>query len=321
MPPPSSPEYDPQATTARTAKQLRRPAATADRAAIRAACEAITADLDRTQYVGLCHKCLRAAPPQHPERFKSLANFWWPRSTLLDMEADEWMRQCFMAERDWARAHAMGLRRAARHLAGTYMPGETLVRLAACTTVPLEGDRHRGGGRADLSHVLGFMVDLDVTRPGDARAYCPTTAEAASFLADFPHTWLVDAAHTSMPLVVLLDRSSSDIDACHRLGADLREHVRLAAMAEGWHFDSPPPLTAWLKLPGGWSFFRNGPVVIVATDQRWAFADLRDVVPYYEHHQPTGYVDMTRWNSQPIPRPSAPRGWGTKSVNSWEGSR
>ena len=191
-----------------------------------------------------------------------------------------------------------------------------MVRLAACAEVPTDGPhgRVRGGGVDDLSMVMGLSVDIDVaTRrdDGDTRNYCPSFSAALDLVADLVPSYAIDGGG-GLIVVWLFSATHSDIAAAHALGADVVEHVHERCAANGWDFDSPPPLTAWVKCPGSWSAKYRRVVEVIAEGERCDFDALRSAIPRYQrHHSSHGYSHTTTVPDTAPRRPGVKR-WGRR---------
>ena len=80
-------------------------------------------------------------------------------------------------------------------------------------------------------------------------------------------------------LVAVSIRSGRGRARLDRERSDLVATVARQCAARGWRFDSPPPVSAWLKVPGCLDLFRDHTVTELAVDAPWPFAELRAAVP------------------------------------------
>jgi hypothetical protein len=228
---------------------------------------------------GLAHKLL--TPPDAHGRITRIGDFAWTRTPYN--EAHHMLYGLDRTQDDYAYLSGFGSwPEAARHLDGNWLPLEMMVRLAVCTTAPADlplpvgSGRHRGGRLDELTAVLGLVLDVDLERPDDARPY-PDLDTALGVIDDYAPSFVLQCG-PGLPVGWLFTEPQDPYDA-DQLGADLRHEVGKRFESLGYAFDSPNPVTAWCRLPGTWSVYRQCLTIPVRIGPRIEVADLHELVP------------------------------------------
>lgn len=213
--------------------------------------------------------------------YRSMGGFRWHRPPWFEASLRD-MDDLVSAEGEhWAWVHDVcgGPERAARHryLHGVWIAGAVMLRTVSCPLRPANG----GGTFEEVGHVLALAIDMDIAerRPGDRRRYCPSIAVALDFLSAFAPSLVLDGGG-GLVAVWLLDEPCADRIAARRLSDDLHAALVRAGSGRRWLIDSPPPFSAWVKVPGLRDHFRQHVVGELVTDgPPWSFLELRSAVP------------------------------------------
>jgi hypothetical protein len=197
------------------------------------------------------------------------------------------------------------------------------------------------GGLADADYALGLLVDVDSNQrrvkwpPGaphewddsqvrrfyddddeacefkDFHEYPPTIARALSLVEDVSRPTVAIDGGGGCPCVFLFTEAVpvAEVGAkwLSRLSRRCQAVFGAAVVADGWHFDSPHPLTGWLRLPGSVrpSYGGHRVALLHASGPRYSLADIEAIAgPDDGKPLPSfGYWEHDTWNGAPIARP------------------
>lgn len=156
------------------------------------------------------------------------------------------------------------------------------------------------------------------------RFYPPTIQRGLYLVAGVARPTIALDGGGGAPCVFLFDEAVpvAEVGAewLSRLSKRLLAVFAKAVVDDGWYFDSPHPLTSWVRLPGSERARYGGHRVAVvdAAGPRYSLAEIEELAgPDDGRPLPSwGYWDesaMTEWNGTPIPRVAPPDGWGDES--------
>jgi hypothetical protein len=226
-------------------------------------------------YYGLAHKLL--TPPDAKGRVTRIDHFCWTRTPASEVERLLYGVAETNNDYRWL-AGFPSWREAARHLVGSWLPLEVMVRLVVCDTPPTyEDGRHRGGRLDDLSAVVGLLVDVDLYRPEQPDRNYPDLDTALGVIEDYSPSFTLQCG-PGLPTGWLFTEPQDPFEA-DQLGLDLVNDIGSRFEALGYTFDSPNAVGGWLRLPGTWSVRRQALVVPLHIGARIDAVELGDLVP------------------------------------------